>query len=175
MLARSEAATGRDEPVDLAALAGDCITDLLARSQDAEVSVEDDLEPAWVRGEPGLLERMIANLLDNGIQHNERGGFLRVATRTRAFGVELVVRNGGPRIDPEEARKLTEPFRRLDRSYGGFGLGLSIVRSVAHVHGGTTEIVAPDTGGLEVRIHLPSLPGQLEASVDPVASILTKR
>ena len=156
MLARSEAATGREEPVDLAALAGDCITDLLARSQDAEVSVEDNLEPAWVRGEPGLLERMIANLLDNGIQHNERGGFLQVSTRTRTSDVELVVRNGGPRIDPEEARRLTEPFRRMDRSYGGVGLGLSIVRSVAEVHGGTTEIVAPETGGLEVRIHLPA-------------------
>ena len=175
MLARSEAATGREESVDLAALAGDCITDLLARSQDAEVSVEDDLEPAWVRGEPGLLERMIANLLDNGIQHNERGGFLRVATRTRTSGVELVVRNGGSRIDPDEARTLTEPFRRLDRSYGGFGLGLSIVRSVVEVHGGTTEIVAPDAGGLEIRIHLPGLSGELDTPAAPAGSILTKR
>jgi signal transduction histidine kinase len=175
MLARSEAATGREEPVDLAALAGDCITDLLARSQDAEVSVQDDLEPAWVRGEPGLLERMIANLLDNGIQHNERGGYLRVSTRTRTPAVELVVRNGGARIDPVQARTLTEPFRRLDRSYGGFGLGLSIVRSVAEVHGGTTEIVAPEAGGLEVRIHLPALSGELETPTAPVASILTER
>ncbi len=175
MLARSEAATGREESVDLAALAGDCITDLLARSQDAEVIVEDDLEPAWVRGEPGLLERMIANLLDNGIQHNERGGFLRVATRTRTSGVELVVRNGGSRIDPDEARTLTEPFRRLDRSYGGFGLGLSIVRSVVEVHGGTTEIVAPDAGGLEIRIHLPGLSGELDTPAAPAGSILTKR
>ena len=76
MLARSEAATGRDEPVDLAALAGDCITDLRPRSHDAGVRVVDELEPAWARGEPGLLERMIANLIDNGIRHNEPGGFL---------------------------------------------------------------------------------------------------
>jgi signal transduction histidine kinase len=157
MLARSEAASGREESVDLAGLAGDCITDLMARSQDAQVRVEDDLEPAWVRGEPGLLERMIANLLDNGIRHNERGGFLQVCTRSRNGGVELLVRNGGTRIDPEEARTLTEPFRRLDRSYGGFGLGLSIVRSVAEVHGGTTEVVAPEAGGLEVRVQLPAL------------------
>ena len=152
MLARSEAATGRDEPVDLASLAADCITDLMRRSHDAGVRVVDDLDPAWVRGEPGLLERMIANLLDNGIRHNEPGGFLEVSTRTDGRAVRLLVRNGGARIDPTVAQTLTEPFRRIDRSYGGFGLGLSIVRSVAEVHGGTVELVAPEAGGLEVRV-----------------------
>jgi signal transduction histidine kinase len=175
MLARSEAATGQEELVDVASLAGDCITDLRARAYDRQVTVRDDLKPAWTRGEQALLERMIANLLDNGIQHNERGGYLRVATRTRTSGVELVVRNGGPRIDPEQVGTLTEPFRRLDRSYGGFGLGLSIVRSVAEVHGGTTEIVAPEAGGLEVRIHLPALSRQPETPTPPIASVLTKR
>jgi signal transduction histidine kinase len=158
MLARSEAASGRDEPVELSSLAADCITDLMRRTQDAGVRVVDDLEPAWVRGEPGLLERMIANLLDNGIRHNEPGGFLEVSTRTEGKAVRLVIRNGGARIDPQVAQTLTEPFRRLDRSYGGFGLGLSIVRSVAEVHGGTVELVAPDRGGLEVWVRLPAMP-----------------
>ncbi|MBV8218122.1 MAG: HAMP domain-containing protein, partial [Solirubrobacterales bacterium] len=82
MLARSEAATGHDEPADLAALAADCITDLRARAREADVEVRDDLEPAWTRGEPALLERMIANLVDNGIRHNRPGGFLTVTTRS---------------------------------------------------------------------------------------------
>jgi signal transduction histidine kinase len=158
MLARSEAATGRDEAVDLSSLAADCITDLMRRSHDAGVRFVDDLEPAWVQGEPGLLERMIANLLDNGIRHNEPGGFLGVSTRTDGRAVRLLVRNGGPRIDPKVAPTLTEPFRRIDRTYGGFGLGLSIVRSVAEVHGGTVELVAPEAGGLEVRVRLPAMP-----------------
>jgi signal transduction histidine kinase len=158
MLARSEAATGREEPADLAALAADCITDLRARAREADVEVCDDLEPAWTRGEPALLERMIANLVDNGIQHNRPGGYLRVSTRTAGGHVRLIVANGGPVIDPVEADKLTEPFRRLDRGAGGFGLGLSIVRSVVVAHGGTIEIRAPETGGLEVRIELPALP-----------------
>jgi signal transduction histidine kinase len=157
MLARSEAATGREEPADLAALAADCITDLRARAEEAHVRVLDELEPAWTRGESALLERMIANLIDNGIRHNEQEGFLRVVTRTEDSHVHLIVANAGPRIDPDEAQTLTEPFRRLSRGAVGFGLGLSIVRSVVDAHGGTLEIKAPDSGGLEIHVVLPAL------------------
>ncbi len=156
MLARSEAAAGREEPVDLAVMAAYCVTDLHARSEEAGVRVRDDLEPAWTRGEPGLLERMIANLLDNGIRHNERGGFLEVRTRVVGNRVRLIVRNGGVPIDPATAQTLTEPFRRLDRTAGGFGLGLSIVRSVAEAHGGAMALSAPADGGLEVTVELPA-------------------
>jgi signal transduction histidine kinase len=155
-LARSEAATGREEPVDMAALAGDCITDLHAQAVQVEVEVRDDLAPAWTRGQPELIERMIANLLENGIRHNVRGGFLNVSTGTRADRTWVVVANGGPRIDPEDAASLVEPFRRLGRDGGGFGLGLSIVRSVALAHGGWVTVVAPERGGLEVRVELPA-------------------
>jgi signal transduction histidine kinase len=155
VLARSEAAAGRDEPVDLAAMAGDCITDLRARAEEGHIAITAALEPAWTRGEPGLLERMIANLIDNGIRHNQPGGYLNVTTRASDAEVEIVVANGGPVIDPAEAPTLLEPFRRIHRSYGGFGLGLSIVRSVVEAHHGTTALIAPPTGGLELRITLP--------------------
>jgi signal transduction histidine kinase len=156
-LARSEAAAGSEEPVDLAGLAADCITDLHARAVEVQVDVRDDLEPAWTRGDPALLERMVANLLDNGIRHNERGGFLVVRARTEGGRVHVVVSNGGARIDPADAQTLTEPFRRLDRGVEGFGLGLSIVRSVAEAHGGTAQVTAPENGGLEVRLELPAV------------------
>ncbi len=157
MLARSEAATGRDAPADLAALAADCITDLRARAEEAQVGVRDDLEPAWTRGEPALLERMIANLLDNGIRYNEPDGWLRVSTRSEGGRIRLTVANGGAPIDPVAAPTLTEPFRRLDRGVGGFGLGLSIVRSVVDAHRGTLDVSAPAEGGLVVRIALPAV------------------
>jgi signal transduction histidine kinase len=157
LLARSEAAAGHEEPVDVASLAGDCITDLWARAQEAHIRVQDDLEPAWTSGDPGLLERLIANLVDNGIHHNEYRGYLRVSTRTRDDYVELIVANGGPRIDPERVAELVEPFRRIDRSVRGFGLGLSIVQSIAQAHHGTTTLTAPPSGGLEVRVKLPRL------------------
>jgi signal transduction histidine kinase len=101
---------------------------------------------------------MIANLVDNGIRHNRPGGYLTVSTRTAGGRVHLTVANGGPRIEPADAETLTQPFRRLDRGAGGFGLGLSIVRSVVVAHGGTLEIRAPEVGGLDVHIELPALP-----------------
>ena len=70
----------------------------------------------------------------------------------------LTVRNGGAVIDADDARTLTEPFRRLDRSSGGYGLGLSIVRSVVEAHDGRIEVGAPEDGGLLVRIELPADP-----------------
>ena len=71
---------------------------------------------------------------------------LSVATSTSGGMAEVLVRNGGAVIDPEQVQALTEPFRRLSRASGGFGLGLSIVRSVAEVHGGTVELVGSRRG-----------------------------
>jgi signal transduction histidine kinase len=155
LLARSQATTGHEELVDVAALVGDCVTDLRARAQEAQIRIHTELAPAWVDADPGLLERLIANLLDNGIHHNVPGGVLSVRTEVHEGRIRLVVANGGARIDPGDVRALAEPFRRLTRSGSGFGLGLSIVRSVAEAHGGTVTLDAPASGGLVVVVDLP--------------------
>ena len=108
--------------------------------------------PSWrPRGStpiPGLLERLIANLLDNGIHHNVPGGFLSVNDRgARAAGCGWWWPTADRRIEPAELAELAEPFRRLTRSGPGFGLGLSIVRSVAEAHGGTVTLSAPPRAG----------------------------
>ena len=175
MLARSEGKTGSEEPVDISAIAADCLTDLRARAEDADVAMRPALTPAWTRGEPGLLERMVANLIDNGIQHNERGGFLDVQTAARDGVVVLTVANGGSPIDPADAQLLTEPFRRLGRGHrGGFGLGLSIVRSVADAHGGDVELSARALGGLEVHVSLPAAPAPANVAISRTPRALTE-
>ncbi|MGH2844328.1 MAG: sensor histidine kinase [Solirubrobacteraceae bacterium] len=155
-LARSEAISGHEEAVDLAALAGDCITDLHSRAETAEVSIDDDLGPAVAVGDARLLERMLINLVDNGIRHNHAGGRLRVLTTTVGAHAQVLVANGGAVIDPEQVQTLTDPFRRLTRTPGGFGLGLSIVRTVAEAHGGSVTLTAPPGGGLEVLVSVPA-------------------
>ncbi len=174
VLARSEGASRREEAVDLSALAALCITDLHARVQEAGIDLRDELEPAWTRGDPALLERMIANLIDNGIRHNQHGGFLEVRTGLSRGRAQLLVRNGGPLIEPEQAATLTEPFRRLERTTGGFGLGLSIVRSVAEAHGGRAEVTARATGGLEVLIELPTTARPANVAIAQAPPSLTR-
>jgi signal transduction histidine kinase len=155
-LARSEGVHGREEAVDLAELAAGCVTDLHRGAEAAGISITTELEPVLAHGDPALLERMIGNLVENGIRHNQRGGELYIATRMVEGMAEIVVSNGGDLIEPEQARALTEPFRRLSRTAGGFGLGLSIVRSVAEVHSGTAVLTARPEGGLEVRVRVPA-------------------
>ena len=153
-LARSEAVTD-EQSVDLAVLAGDCVTDLTRRAVAAEVTIDtDELAPAIVRGDPALLERLLANLIDNGIRYNVPGGHLALRTAVVGSTVELTVTNGGDVIAPEQVGSLTEPFRRLSRQTTGFGLGLSIVDSVVKAHDGKLAVVAPPEGGLSVRVEL---------------------
>jgi signal transduction histidine kinase len=109
-----------------------------------------------------LLERLIENLADNGIRHNRPGGWLTIRTASRAGTVELTTESSGPRITPQEAASLFEPFQRLhaDRVSiaPGSGLGLSIVRAVARAHGGDATAAPVDGGGLQVTVLLPAAP-----------------
>jgi signal transduction histidine kinase len=164
VLARSEGSAVQQAPVDLAALAADCVTDLRGQAAEAEVQIRSVLAPAWVDGDPRLLDRLVANLLDNGIRHNVPGGRLSILTETQEGHVLLRIANGGPRIDPDAVDGLMQPFRRLSRTAGGFGLGLSIVRSIAVAHRGSVALHAPPDGGLMVSIELPA-----RASGEPAA------
>jgi signal transduction histidine kinase len=156
VLARSEAAVPRTDSVDLRELAGDCITDLRARAEEADVELRLTLEPAFTRGDVRLVERLVGNLIDNAIRHNVRHGWLSVSTRTAGGRAVLQVANGGAAISEEDVEALTEPFRRLDRAAAGFGLGLSIARTVAEAHGGSLRLESPPSGGLVATVELPA-------------------
>jgi signal transduction histidine kinase len=122
------------------------------------VRVRLDLGPAAVRGERRMLERLAANLIENGVRYNAPGGYVAVSTRSNdGGGAVLDVVNSGPPVDPAVAARLTEPFERGGRARdgGGSGLGLSIVRAVAESHGGRMTLTPRREGGLAVRVVLP--------------------
>jgi signal transduction histidine kinase len=146
VLARSQQALPRREPVDLA-IAARSAADLTAADAVARgVAVRLDLEPAPLTGDPALLDRLVANLVENAVRHNVMGGSVQVKTRPGLVEVE----NTGPQIRPEDVRRLAEPFERLhrDTTGPGAGLGLSIVRAVADAHGATLELQPRAGGGL---------------------------
>jgi signal transduction histidine kinase len=128
---------------------------------------------ANVAGSQPLLRRMVDNVLDNAIVHNEPAGWIAVGTWNGPHTVRIVVENGGRVLDQAEVAELAQPFRRLgaDRtgSDRGSGLGLSIVSAVASAHGGSVDLAARPGGGLRVVIELPlaGLPAQRALAVVP--------
>jgi signal transduction histidine kinase len=116
-----------------------------------------------VTGNPVLLARMTANLIDNAVRHNHPGGWIGTQITLDGPVVRLLVENGGPLRDPGEVTTLTQPFRRLgtDRtgSSTGTGLGLSIAEAIATAHGGTLHLHARPEGGLRAVIDLPAASG----------------
>jgi signal transduction histidine kinase len=156
-LAVSEQGRRSTEFADLATLAEDALDDAAPQLERLGLSVESKLDPAGVAGDPQLLERMIGNLVDNAVRHNEPDGWLRLRTGTvtGTGAAYLEIANGGPVVPPDELPGLFEPFRRLKARTGaedGVGLGLSIIRSVATAHQATVAARSQPTGGLGIRI-----------------------
>jgi signal transduction histidine kinase len=153
VLASAEHGSRADEPIELAALTRRVAASLRRPAAQAGVALDLQTEPTWVRGDPALLERLVANLLENAIRHSP-GCRARVRVRPGAL---VEVSNGGSVIAPDVVGRLSEPFQRLDRGRTdrGAGLGLSIVRAVAEAHGGTLVLEAPRAGGLRARVTLP--------------------
>jgi signal transduction histidine kinase len=187
LLARSEQSPRHPQRLDLAAAAQDAIDASRAERAALGLRLTDALEPAVVSGERVLLERAVANLVENAVQHNRPSGRIEVASGTDDHnGAWLRVANSGRRIPPEQVQRLFEPFRRLDvarassqpgaraSGQGGAGLGLSIVRAVARAHGGTTSAEALPDGGLAVTLALPAAatsPGATPATLPTGAGL----
>jgi signal transduction histidine kinase len=150
--------------LDLADIAAAEVDLASTEADDLGLRLELDLEPAPVLGEQALIERLVGNLVENSIRHNLPDGWFSVKTRTEGDKAVLTVTNSGPLLSPEDVERLFERFYRPDKSRsrktGGFGLGLSIVKSVAAAHGGEVRLVGLTEGGLEVTVLLPSAGAQ---------------
>ncbi|GAB3672744.1 HAMP domain-containing sensor histidine kinase [Actinocorallia lasiicapitis] len=156
LLARSENEPRERIPVDLAELAAAALHDL---APPGGVTVEKHLAAAPTAGEPVLLERCVANLLENAAHYNVPDGLIRIDTWREPGGSAVRVENTGPTVPGHALETIYEPFRRLrpDRtgSHKGAGLGLSIVRSVVRAHGGAMETHARPEGGLVTVLRFP--------------------
>jgi signal transduction histidine kinase len=155
-LARSQRGLDSREELDLA----DVVQDVMRSVAVDGLRVESELDDAPASGDPRLLERLVANLVDNAVHYNVADGWVSVRTGTRDGWSTLVVSNAGPVVAESRVGELLEPFRRLsgDRPgrTQGLGLGLSIVSAIAGAHGAGLAATPRPGGGLDVEVRFPA-------------------
>ena len=118
------------------------------------------VEPAEIKGEEILLERMIANLIDNAIRYTPPGGRVEVALETKSGSPALKVQDTGIGIPEESLPLIFDRFYVVDKSRsketGGLGLGLSIVKRVADSHRATIDVKSEENRGTTFLIRFPT-------------------
>ncbi len=128
------------------------------------IRLESDLDPhaGSVRGDPGRLEQVFWNLLANAVKFTPEGGTVSVTLARRGDTFEVAVSDTGEGIDPAFVPHVFDRFRQQDasstRTHGGLGLGLSIVRYLAELHGGRVSVESRGRGeGATFRVFLPAV------------------
>jgi signal transduction histidine kinase len=153
VLARNDEARVFTDPLDLAAVAEDALEGRTTN----DITTTASLGEAPVTGDHVLLERLVNNLLDNAERYNIPGGTVEISTAARGATSVLRVVNTGAVVPADMVERLFLPFTRLhDRTgHDGFGLGLTLVSSIAAVHDGTVNATAMPAGGLDITVRLP--------------------
>jgi CheY-like chemotaxis protein len=138
------------QPIDLNEMARRCCQAIEAAAKARHHRLELKLEPRplMVDGDPARLEQVVSNLLTNAVKYTPTNGVIDVSTRREGSEVVLSVRDNGIGIAPELLPQVFDLFSQaqgtLDRSQGGLGIGLTVVRGLVEMHGG--EVVAHSDG-----------------------------
>jgi CheY-like chemotaxis protein len=117
-------------------------------------------EPVYLEADPTRLAQALANLLNNAAKYTPEGGHIRLTAERQGAEVVLRIRDNGVGITPEMLPRVFDLFvqadQTLDRSQGGLGLGLTLVKSLVELHGGRVEAFSEGLGkGSEFVVHLP--------------------
>jgi CheY-like chemotaxis protein/anti-sigma regulatory factor (Ser/Thr protein kinase) len=126
----------------------------------------------WVEADPLRVEQVIVNLLSNAAKYTDAGGQIRISAEVRGAEIVLRVADNGMGIASEILPHVFESFvqgdRTLERAQGGLGIGLTLVRGLVDLHGGTVSATSGGPGrGSEFVVTLPEAPA--EAAVQPPA------
>ncbi len=125
-----------------------------------------------ISGDPQRLQQIVWNLLSNAIKFTPKGGTVQVLLERVNSHIELSVADTGIGIDPAFLPHVFERFRQADatttRHFGGLGLGLSIVKNLVELHGGTVRVKSPGKNhGTTFTVHLPITVVHRDADIEP--------
>jgi signal transduction histidine kinase len=124
--------------------------------EEAGVKLAAHSEAAVIEGDRTLLDRVIANLLDNALAHAPAGSSVEIHAAQRGDGIAIAVDDSGPGIPERDRARIFERFARLDGETGsGHGLGLALARAIASLHGGSLRAFASPLGGARFELWVP--------------------
>ena len=172
----------RREPVDLARIVEAALNTMVSTGRTARHELTSELDEAWVDGDAVRLEQIASNLLVNAVKYTPEGGSIRVRVAREDGAAVLRVLDDGVGLSPELAARAFDLFvqgeRELDRSQGGLGIGLTLVRRLAELHGGTAAVESAGVGrGSEFIVRMPAIarPATLPSSGPRVTQVATSR
>ncbi|HEX6898930.1 MAG TPA: HAMP domain-containing sensor histidine kinase [Thermoanaerobaculia bacterium] len=164
----------RREPLDLAEVVRHSVETArpLAEAKEQRLSLELAPEPLPMRGDATRLEQVLSNLLRNAVKFTESGGNIDVSARPDGGDAVVRVKDDGIGMAPDLLPRIFDLFAQgeqaLDRSGAGLGIGLTLVRSLVEMHGGTVEARSEGPGkGSELEVRLPLEPAAALSLVPP--------
>ena len=171
LLTISELESGRVQlnlrPIALGPVVAKVLEDFKGRAAAKNVTLVNQAPNLAVRAEPGRLEQVLGNLVDNAIKYGRVSGTVTVGGRALDGGqVEVFILDDGPGIPPEALERVFERFYRVDkarsRDQGGTGLGLAIVKHLVQSHGGRVWATSDPGHGATFHFTLPQGSGTLQ-------------
>lgn len=160
------------ELVDLATIVSHAVktSSPLMQAQGHELSIHSPLAPLRLEADPVRLEQVLTNLLNNAAKYTPKGGHIRLFVDHEGDQAILRVRDNGIGISPEILPNIFDLFVQADhslaRSQGGLGIGLTLVRGLVEMHGGTVAAYSAGLGkGSEFVVRIPALPATFEPTL----------
>jgi heavy metal sensor kinase len=160
-VAEAEAGAARlcMETVNLSRVAEDACELFGPIAEDNGIVISASIEPdCHLNGNLQMLQRLLANLLDNALKYSERDSCINVGVKAQDNAIVVTVRDEGAGISQQDLKKIFDRFFRCDasRSRSGCGLGLSLVRAITLAHGGHIDVSSRPGEGSEFSITLPA-------------------